>query len=192
MDKRDTIVEAAARTLSTRGMAEFTVARVAAAARVSSALVHYHFATKRKLLAAAAERLAARRTAGRVAPLREERGVAALDRLWAGLSAGVEGGAERAWHDLGLVARENLDVAATMRAERRAERAAIAGALPALSASLGAQPGIPADDLAAVVSTYLDGVALSLAERAPRHEVRAAFDAFWLALVSLGSAARGR
>lgn len=189
MATRETIIEAACDTLAARGISGVTVARVAKAARVSGALVHYHFATKQRLLAAAAEQLAGRRTAGRMKPLRS-RGLAALDALWLDLQAGVDRGAERAWHDLVLLAREDSDVRAVLARERSRERAATAAELPGLLASLGSRPSMPADELASVVGGFLDGSALALAAGVPRAEVRAAYDAFWLALVTLGQVPR--
>jgi len=186
---RDTIVAAACETLAAHGLSALTVARVANAARVSSALVHYHFATKQRLLAAAAEQLAARRTAGRTGPLGSGSGLSSLDTLWLNLSAGAERGAERAWHDLVLLARHDADIRASLARERGRERAATAAALPRLLAGLGSRPSIPADELAAVVIGFLDGTVLALAAGASRDEVRAAYDAFWLALVTLGQAA---
>jgi AcrR family transcriptional regulator len=191
MATRETIVAAACETLITHGVSALTVARIAKAARVSAALVHYHFATKQRLLAAAAEQLAARRTAGRTGPLRSGSGLASLDALWLNLHAGAERGAERAWHDLVLLAREDAAIRATLGRERGRERAATAAALPGLLRALGSRPSILADDLAAVVIGFLDGSALALAAGAPRAEVRAAYDAFWLALVTLGQTAPG-
>jgi AcrR family transcriptional regulator len=189
---RDTIVAAACDALVARGISALTVAQVARAARVSSALVHYHFATKQRLLLAAAERLAERRTAGRAEPLGSDGGLAALDTLWLNLHAGAIHGAERAWHDLVLLARDDAQIRGVLARERSRERAATAAALPRLLAALGSRPSIQADDLAAVVIEFLDGSVLALVAGAPRAEVRAAYDAFWLALVTLGQAVSRR
>ncbi len=186
MAKRDAIVDAAARVLSADGLSSFTVARVARAARASSALVHYHFATKRRLLLAAAERVAARRTSQRLARLRDRRGLAALDGLWDGLVAGAARDAERAWHDLQLLAREDGDIAAALRLERDRERAALAAALPPLLADLDSHPRIRSEHLAGLTATFLDGAAAALAAGASPGELRAAYDAFCLALVAVG------
>jgi AcrR family transcriptional regulator len=189
---RETIVAAACDALATHGISALTVARVARAAHVSGALVHYHFATKRRLLAAAAGQLAARRTAGRAGPLSSGKGMASLDALWLSIHGGAARGPERAWHDLVLLSRDDADIRAVLGRERARERAATAAALPRLLAALGARPTIPADDLAAVVIGFLDGTALALAAGTSRAEVRAAYDAFWLALVTLGQAAPAR
>jgi AcrR family transcriptional regulator len=192
VDKKDAIADAASHLLCTTGISGLTVARVARAARVSTALVHYHFATKQKLLAAAARQVAARRTALRLRALRAGRGLASLDAVWDCLVAGAAGDAERGWHDLVLLGREDGDVRGSLLEERERERLAVAAALPRLLDELGSRPSIPADDLAGLVITWLDGVAVALAGGARRDEVRAAYDAFCLALVALDRAGPGR
>ncbi len=186
MDKKDTIVEAAAQQLMLVGLPSFTVARVARAARASSALIHYHFATKQRLLLAAAERLAGRRTASRLAKLEGAHGLAALDALWEGLLAGAARDAERGWHDLVLLARSDREVVALLRREREHEIRALAVALPRLLAELDSRPRIGREDLASLFATFLDGVSAALALGANARELRGAYDAFCLALVALG------
>jgi len=186
MDKRDAIVEAAIRQLTSGGLSSFTVARVARAARTSSALVHYHFATKRRLLLAAAERLAERRTALRLARFSGVRGLAALDAFWDGVVIGAARNVERAWHDLLLLAREDPDIATVLRRERERESTALQAALPRLLADLGARARIPPEDLASLFVTFVDGLSCGVAMGADQGELRGAFDAFCLALVALG------
>ncbi len=157
-------------------------------ARVSSALVHYHFATKQRLLEAAGRTLAAERTRRRTEPLQRVEGLDALDALWRSLTAAGADAAERVWHDLLLVARDDRAVLAALAAERERERAALASALPRLLERLGARPSVGSDDLAATLVTFLDGVAVALASGTRLAEVRSAFDAFWLVLVAPGPA----
>lgn len=188
MDKRDAIVEAATGQLISTGLSSLTVARVARAARASSALVHYHFATKQRLLLAAAERLASRRTTLRLQRLEGARGLAALDALWDALVAGAARDAERAWHDLLLLARDDAAVAALLRRERERESRALAARLPRLLAELDSRPRIPPETLSSLVVTFLDGMACAIAMGADPGELRGAYDAFCLALVALGQA----
>jgi AcrR family transcriptional regulator len=193
MGTRDAIVGAACDALAEAGVGSLTVGRVARRARVSSALVHYHFATKGRLLAAAAAALATRRTDARVSALEAASGVAGLDALWATLATGGSGRAERAWPDLVLLARADGAVRAALAADRERARAALGAAARGLLESLGARPALATEDLADVVCTFLDGIATSLVAGAAREEVRASFDAFWLALVALGQPlSRGR
>jgi AcrR family transcriptional regulator len=188
MATRDTIVEAACSCLASTGLSRLTIAAVARTARVSTALVHYHFATKRRLLTAAATALARRRADGRVAGLTGAPGLAALDALWATIGVG----AERTAADLVLLGRQDGDARAALLAERRREQSRIAAALPRCLAGLGARPGIPPEDLAGLVCIFLDGAAVALAAGTPPADVRASYDAFWLALVALGQTATGR
>lgn len=186
MNSRDRIAEAACALIKDAGIADLTIADVARRAGVSSALVHYHFDTKQDLLAAASERLAARRTEGRAAALSGTRGLAALDALWVALSAEPGSAVERAWNDLALLARGDATVRRTLAAERRAEHATFAQSLPRLFLDLGTTPTASWDETAATVLLFLDGVALALAEGGDAEEVRAAYDAFWLVLVAAG------
>jgi len=187
MDKRDAIVDAACTTLASAGFGRITVGGVAKAARVSTALVHYHFATKGKLLAAAAETLARHRTDGRVAALATEGGLSGLDALWDVVAA--DRAAERTAPDLLLLAREDRDVRSALGRERRREQTRVAAALPGLLAALGTRPRLPLDELATTVCTFLDGAVASLLAGTPADDVRASYDVFWLALVGLGQGA---
>lgn len=188
MVKRDAIAEAAGALLASVGVGRITVALVAKAAHTSTALVHYHFATKQKLLAAAAEALSRQRSDARVASLAAGQGLASLDALWVALS-GRGARPEHAAPDLILLAREDHQVREALLRERRSEQARVAGLLPRLLESLGAQPRIPPEELAATVCTFLDGAAAALLAGVPAADVRASYDAFWLALVALGQAA---
>jgi len=187
VEKRDTIVEAACALLTSVGLDRITVARVAKEARVSSALVHYHFATKQRLLAAAAGALASQRAERRVAALASARGMSSLDDLWGSLDP--LDSVERAAPDLALLARQDRGVASAVRRARQEEQARIAAVLPAVLESLGARVPIPPEELAATVRMFLDGAAAALVAGDPPEDVRASYDAFWLALVALGQAA---
>jgi len=188
MSTRDSIVDAACTAVASSGLDRLTVAQVAKAARVSTALVHYHFATKRQLLVAVAAALARRRSDSRSAALSGAQGLAGLDALWTSLGAGVE----RSAPDLAMLGRRDHEARSALLAERRREQARIAAALPRFLAGLGARPAIAAEDLAAAVCTFADGVAAALTAGVPSSDVRASYDAFWLALVALGQPASAR
>lgn len=191
MDRRDSIVDATCATVIEVGIAQLTVGDVAKRAGISTALVHYHFRTKRALLAAACERLAARRTAARTKALAAD-GLAGLDALWTVLRTGSASAEERAWTDLALLARRDADVRRTLAAGRRAEAHALASRLPELLASLGAAVTALPEETAGLVSHFVDGVALALGAGAPPEDVRGAYDAFWLVLVTAGQPRRAR
>ncbi len=189
MDTRDKIIDAACHEITAVGVAALTVGLVARRAKVSSALVHYHFATKRHLLLEAARSLARRRTESRLAAIARGAGLAGLDALWAALVAEPGAAAERAWLDLVLVSRNDTAVRAALAEERERERTQCADALAGLLASLGSRPRLPSEDLAAAVATFLDGASSALTAGVRAGEVRASYDAFWLALVALGQTA---
>ncbi len=190
MDRRDSIIDAACSAIIEVDLAHLTVADVAERAAISTALVHYHFHTKRALLAAACERLASRRSSARGEALAAD-GLAGLDALWTALQTGAAA-AERAWTDLALLARRDPGVRRILAAARAAEQRALAARLPGLLASLGATSPVPTDEAAALVARFLDGAALALGAGTPPEEVRAAYDAFWLVLVTAGQGRRGR
>jgi AcrR family transcriptional regulator len=166
------------------GIAALTVGEVGREAGVSSALVHYHFSTKRALLAAVSEQLSARRTEVRLAALASTSGLAALDALWEAIAVGPRSRAERAGIDVVLLATTDAAVRAALAVQRRAERRMFAQALPRLFRDLGAVPTASWEETAATVLLFLDGVALALAAGLADEEVRAAYDAYWLVLVA--------
>ena len=174
------------------GLGDFTVADVARSAGVSTALVHYHFATKQQLLEAAGAQLAAERGEGRRAALAGASGLGALDALWAGLETSAADGPERACCDLALHARADAALRARLAAARSEEQRVLAARLPGLLAELGAGLPVSADDAASLVTRFLDGAALDLAGGASADDVRAAYDAFWLVLVKAAPAPAAR
>jgi AcrR family transcriptional regulator len=188
---KDRITEAACATILAKGVASLTVADIGKRADVSTALVHYHFASKDGLLGAACERLAARRSEARAQALRTTRGLDSLDALWSAVTAGSGFEVERAWHDVNLLARHDPSVRRTLVVRRREELEAFTAALPRLLAELGSTIPLPADEAATAVLLFLDGVVLAIDQGVPLAEVRAAYDAFWLVLVT-GGQARGR
>ena len=191
MNSKDLIAEAACDVVLRSGIAALTVADVGRRAGVSSALVHYHFNTKRELLAAAAARLSARRAEARLAALASASGLASLDALWAAVATGRGTDAERAGIDLVLLARRDASVRSTLGSQRRAERESFARSLPGLFRDLGAIPTASWEETASTVLLFLDGVALALAGGFAAEEVRAAYDAYWLVVVA-ARPARGR
>jgi AcrR family transcriptional regulator len=188
---KDRISEAACATILEKGVANLTVADVGKRADVSTALVHYHFASKNKLLSAACERLVGRRSEARIRALGAAPGLGAVDALWSAVTSGPGAEVERAWHDLNLLARHNPSARRTLAARRREELEAFTATLPRLLADLGTTIPLPADEAATAVLLFLDGVVLAIDQGVPLTEVRAAYDAFWLVLVT-GGQSRGR
>jgi len=104
--------------------------------------------------------------------------------------SGPASAAERAWSRPGTLARGDDAVRGTLAAQRRAERASVATALPRLFKGLGTVPPPPWDETAATILLFLDGVALALAEGLPEDDVRAAYMLFGSGLIAAGQARR--
>ncbi len=187
----DRITDAARDEAVAGGLPSLTVAKVSQRAGVSSALIHYHFSTKRQLIAAAAGRLADQRRAARQAAL-AARALDALDALWAVIQAAAEGGGERAWLELSALARDDAEVRGALATARLAERAHLVARLPSLLAELGASRAAASEELAAGILGLLDGLALALVAGEAPASVRAAYDAFWLAMIAAGQPGRRR
>ena len=190
MNTRDSITAATCSIIAEAGLAAVTVGEVANRAGVSSALVHYHFETKDRLLRAAATTLSSRRADARAAAWRTGAGLATLDGLWSTLASDSGERLERAWHDLALLARTDGAVRDALAAARLAEHAAAIDALPRLLRELGAKPPVPVEELASVVSAFVDGLVAQLDEGVSPDVLRTSFGAFWLVLASGGEGPR--
>lgn len=190
VSNRDSIIESSCDALGAIGLAELTVGVVAERAKVSTALVHYHFDTKAKLLVATAERVAARRHEARARALTSVGGLAAVDALWEAIVSNVQGGVERAYVELVLYGRSDVAAAEAMAAQRRSHRTAMIGRLPALLRELGAAPASASDEITAALDAELDGLSLALLGGEDQAQVRTAYDAFWLSLLAAGPSRR--
>ena len=186
---RDRLIDEACFALGESGLIGLTVGSVAERAGVSTALVHYHFDTKGRLIVAAAERLAVARAERRLGALKQGAGLAALDALWEAVLSSADG-AERGYADLVLHARRDPALAGVLAEHRTAERSAIASRLPTLLRELGASAAAGAEETALVLTAVLDGLALALLAGQDVSSVRAAYDAFWLTTISAGPRSR--
>src|SRR3954463_15978590 len=90
----DRIIDEACLAIGDVGLSGLTIGVVAERAQVSTALIHYHFDTKARLLVAAAERIAVQRATRRTTALALGTGLDSLDALWEQLVAGVVEGIE--------------------------------------------------------------------------------------------------
>lgn len=188
----DRIVSAAQALAAQEGFTVLTVSKVAERAGVSTALVHYHFDTKLKLLAAAAERLSRERAERRIAALVSRRGLAAMDALWDAVLEDATSGTERAWLELQALAKDEGAARSTVAASRITERSAFAARLPRLMQELGSEAALGGEESAAALVAVLDGLGSSLTIGEPADAVRAAYDAFWLAMIASGQSGRRR
>jgi AcrR family transcriptional regulator len=176
------ILQATARTIAVRGAAALTMSEVAETAGVSKGLIHYHFHDKETLLARVVEwmtrevidreRLALERSSAR----------SAIDDLWRWLNDELEHGHLRVLVELSEW-REEL-VRREIQVSAGARRTAAVASTARLFQLLGLKPRIPEELIAEAVLAFRDGLAVAAA-RDHESNPRAAFDVFWLALLSL-------
>ncbi len=176
------LLDAATEILRAGGAAAISIQRVAEAAGTSKALVHYHFAGKDALLVACIERLGGQLGEVEGGALCSSAAASAVGDLWDALMAPAALGWRRALLSLTTDATPAMAVALAEAAERR-HRAA-AQVLVRLEELLGFSPPVARGALAVAYVALVDGLTLDRAAAAgPRQ--RQAFDAFWLALLSL-------
>ena len=155
---------------------------VAARASVSKALVLYHFHDKDSLLLALVEPV------GHGVVDRERLAMAsghaphALDGYWGWLEAELARGDIHIL--LALADHDSERVRAASRRIARARRETAARHIALLFERLALTPRIPPELLAETVTAFVDGVSAARALE-PERDVRPAFDALWLALLTL-------
>jgi AcrR family transcriptional regulator len=178
------LLDAAAGILVAQGAAALSVQGVADAAGASKGLVHYHFADKDALLAACVQRLTLRLVAAERLALSASTAQTALDDLWTGL-VGAEPWAWR--RALVALAADGAPATRAAFAESlAARRAAAIETLARLESLFEFRPSIPRATLAAAFTAFADGLAMDVTVTRASHH-RKAFDAFWLAVLSLSS-----
>jgi AcrR family transcriptional regulator len=157
---------------------------VAARASVSKALVHYHFHDKDSLLLALVEQVGTEvvereRTAmsasGRA-------GGHALDLYWSWLASELARGDLRILMALAEYDSERVRAASRRVARERSETTALHVAQ--VFQQLDLTPRLPAALLAETLLAFVDGLSASAALE-PERDRRPAFDALWLALLTL-------
>jgi AcrR family transcriptional regulator len=179
----DKILAAAGECVIRAGVPNMSMQDVAAAADVSKGLIHYHFRDKAQLLATLVEWL----TSGTVGRQRAASGHVrpenAVDIVWSWVEGELKRGDLRALVAVSLDSNEEVSAAA--RAALGKRRTAATEMVAAVYAALELTPRVPAALLAEVLVAFLDGLATATTITDPG-EQRAAFDAFWLALLTLG------
>jgi AcrR family transcriptional regulator len=178
------LLDAAASILQAEGAAGVSVQRIADAAGTSKGLVHYHFPDKDALLSACAERLTTQLVNADQAALATSTAESALDDLWKGFEASVRAGTRRALIALAADATPATGAALAASAARRRDSAAATFAR--LERLLGFAPRVPRTALAGALVALTDGLALERSVSTPA-QVRPSFDAFWLAVLTIGS-----
>lgn len=178
---RRRILSATIDCVAREGVAEASMAAIAAAAGVSKALLHYHYSNRARLLAEAVTQLAQRLVARESASMEGADGSKAVDALWQWLESELARGELRVLLELSLVREPTVRAAAAAAARRR--RLAAAGTVAQLFARLALTPKVPASLLGDASVAFIDGLALDSMDATG--EPRVSFDVFWLALLSL-------
>ncbi|MFL5582486.1 MAG: TetR/AcrR family transcriptional regulator [Gemmatimonadaceae bacterium] len=163
------------------GATAVSLQEVATHAGVSKGLIHYHFHDKATLVARLVEHAAARVVAReREAAARAAAAPAAqaLDVYWRWLETELARGELRAGAELAGDPAEHVRAAARHASGLR--HGAAAATLDALFGTLALRPRVPAPMLAAVLVSFVDGLAVSAAANR-----RVAYDVFWLAVLGL-------
>ena len=156
--------------------------QVADSARVSKALIHYHYHDKESLLEQVATWATARIMEREHAALDGATASTAVDALWQWLDAELEGGHVRLLLELGQYRAPRVQAA--VRQSLVVRRATAAGTIRRLFGLLELRPRVPEELLAAVVIAFVDGLA-SHPRTDDESDVRVTFDVFWLSLLSL-------
>jgi AcrR family transcriptional regulator len=146
--------------------------------------VHYHFPDKDSLLVACAERLTSELITAEASALSESTAGTVLDDLWGAFVAFAQRGAHRALIALATETTEPTRAALAAAMARR--HAAAERTLGRVVDLLGFATPVSRHSLAAAYVGLTDGIALDIAVR-PDRDHRPAFDAFWLAVLSLGT-----
>ncbi|MDP9189101.1 MAG: TetR/AcrR family transcriptional regulator [Actinomycetota bacterium] len=185
---RERIRAAATETMKAEGYAGLTVAKVAARAGESKALIGYHFGSKQGLVAAVGRELAETITTRVLAKIEDTETVEDLTR---GIAVAIEEIADedpripRLYFDLAAVSVVDPDVRGTIQEINGVWREVVHERLEA--ASDGPKPrDLPA--LALLIMTGVQGMALERVEREPGPELKQAREMF---VRSVAHAARG-
>ena len=155
---------------------------VAVRAGVSKALVHYHFRDKDSLLLALVEEVGSDVLARERAVMSAPADTHALDRYWEWLADEID---RRDVIILLALAQYDSDrVRASSRRIARGRRTLAAEHAEQLFGRLGLVPRVPPPLLAETVVAFADGLCAATALE-PDRDPRPAFDALWLALLTL-------
>jgi AcrR family transcriptional regulator len=173
---------AAARSLAARGgVSAISMGDVAAEARVSKALIHYHFQDKSTLLRALVDALGSRiASRSRIQATAGDAHV--LDTLWSWLVTELDAGDIRVLISLAECDDESVRGAVRRVADDR--RRAATEHVDLVFAQLGLRPRIHHELVAETLLSFVDGLATRHA-LTPEREPRPAFDVLWLALLTL-------
>ena len=177
------ILGAAESVLRQHGGSPLTLERVATAAKCAKGLVHYHFGSRSKLLAAVNDQLWDARERNWVAALRGSSPEVCVRQSWTLLSNEAAQGITRAW--LALLVEPDAHI--LQAAKRRMDRfeTVILDAATALFESVGLVPTIAAPELGRLLAAGIHGLGVQLVAHGRNQTLEAAYSALWLAALSL-------
>ena len=178
----DRILHATALTIAERGVSALTMSEVADEARVSKGLIHYHFHDKETLLARVLEWITRQLVDREGLALARSTPRTAIDDLWNWLSDELRRGHLHVLVEL-TDSREDL-VRREVLVSVRVRREATSASTTRLFELLGLKLRVPTELITEAVLAFRDGLAIAAA-RDPDYDPRAAFDVFWLAMLSL-------
>jgi AcrR family transcriptional regulator len=176
------ILDGAAACVIARGAAGLSLHDVAAAAGVSKALIHYHFADKESLLAVLVSRTTDGLLAREASALSGATAQGGVDSVWRWLSTELELGHLRVLTELARYPAPRVRDAVV--SSRRARRTSATNTVTGLFELLALTPRVPAALLADVFVAFVDGLATH-ATAGDLSEHRVSFDVLWLSLISV-------
>ena len=176
------ILEAARALVARGGAAGISMGDVAASAGVSKALVLYHFRDKDSLVLALVDDVGRLLLQRQRAVLTQGGPSHALDDYWDSLEAELRLGDVRIL--LALAEYDSERVRAASRRVARERREIATRHVATIFERLALSPRMPAPLLADTLTAFVDGLAASYALE-PDRDPRPAFDALWLALLTL-------
>jgi len=157
---------------------------VAKAAETAKGLVHYHFKTKRALMEAVADRLAAGRQAAWKAALEDDQSEGAVAASWTLLTQESATGVSRAWLSLIGPGSPVPDQEVKKMVESFNWSLGQAAARM-LDRELDLRPSIPIEELGPLLGAIVDGMSVRLSSGGDPDVLGGAYAAAWLGILSL-------
>lgn len=181
---RSAILRAAEELVCKRGGAGVTIQQVALAAGSAKGLVHYHFKTKKGLLSAVAELITQKRCEHWSELLAAESPGDAIESTWLHLTGESTSGVARAW--LSLLGPGSPVADQVVRNLRVDFLTSLTEALvQMLEHGMGLEPTIPKDELGRLLAAVVDGMTFELASGTDPDELRGAYAAAWVGILTL-------
>ncbi len=180
---RESILEAAIRSLCRAPEGSLTVDAIAREAGCAKGLVHYHFKTKSALFAAAAERLWANRAAQWTEALSHDDPKEAIQRSWTLLTEEAERGITKACALLSVMPDDMTGRAVSRGSAQFGSR--LASSIEGLFGRVGLAASVPIEEIGSLAAAVVMGMGMQLDSAADGVASEGAYAAFWAGLLSL-------